>query len=75
MKEIKTKKQLILEAQSIADEFDNKKSVIETAINILDSKKMSEEHISGMAIIEDMFRELDEIESRHKMVLDKIKES
>lgn len=76
MEEFKTKKELIIEAQILADKFDAKKLVIETAINILDSKrKVGQEHITGMAIIEDMFRELDQIEDEQKVILDKIKKS
>lgn len=71
---MKTKNELIKEAQELADDFNNKKLVIETALNELDSKKkISTEHINGMAIIEKMFNELDEIELRQLEIFQKIK--
>lgn len=77
MEEIKkNKKELIQEAQELADKFNQKKAVIETALNDLDSKdKVGPEHIQGMAIIEDMFNELDEIELKQFDVFEKIKKS
>lgn len=77
MEEIKkNKKELIKEAQELADKFNQKKAVIETALNDLDSKdRIGPEHIQGMAIIEDMFNELDEIELKQFDVFEKIKKS
>jgi hypothetical protein len=72
----KTKKELIAEAQVLADKFDEKKAIIETALEDLDSKeKIGPEHISGMAIIEDMFNELDQIELEQAKIFEQIKAS
>lgn len=77
MNEIKkTKKELIAEAQKLADIFDEKKKVITTALNDLDSKKkIGPEHINGMAIIEDMFNELEQIELEQTKLFEQIKKS
>ncbi len=76
MEKKKNKKELILEAQELADKFEAKKAVINTALNDLDSKeKIGPEHINGMAIIEDMFNELDEIELEQAKIFEQIKKS
>lgn len=70
----KNKNELIKEAQELADKYFEKKSVIETALNDLDSKKkIGSEHINGMAIIEDLFNELDKIELEQLKILEIIK--
>lgn len=72
----KTKKELILEAQMLADKFEEKKAVINTALNDLDSKKkIGPEHINGMAIIEEMFNELDEIKLEQDKIFEQIKKT
>jgi DNA-binding GntR family transcriptional regulator len=74
MEEVKTKNDLIKEAQELADKYAIKKEVIETALNDLDSKeKITEEHIGGMAVIEQLFNELDEIEVEQLSIFEKIK--
>ena len=70
----KNKNELIKEAQELADKYFEKKSVIETALNDLDSKKkIGPEHLKGMAIIEELFNELDLIELEQLKVFDDIK--
>jgi len=70
----KNKNELIAEAQGLADKYNEKKSVIETALDDLDSKKVvGQEHLKGMAIIEDMFNELDVIEFEQLEIFEKIK--
>lgn len=72
--ENKSKKELIAIAQSLADEFNYKKSVIEHALNELDSKeKVGQEHYSGMVVIEELFQELDDIKLKQNEVLEQIK--
>lgn len=71
---MKSKNELISEAQELADEYNKKKLIIETALNELDSKeKITEEHMEGMSIIENMFNELDKIETQQSEIFDKIK--
>jgi ubiquinone biosynthesis protein COQ9 len=70
----KNKNELIKEAQELADKYFEKKSVIETALNDLGSKKkIGPEHLKGMAIIEELFNELDLIELEQLKVFDDIK--
>lgn len=73
---MKNKKELIDEANKIAKEHSFKKSVIETMLNDLDGKKtFSEEHINGMAIIEDILKEMDELQIKHDQIREQIKNS
>jgi len=70
----KNKNELIKEAQNLADKYFDKKSVIETALNDLDSKeRIGQEHLKGMAIIEELFNELDAIELEQLKVFEDIK--
>ncbi|MEK6829321.1 MAG: hypothetical protein AABY15_04275 [Nanoarchaeota archaeon] len=72
----KNKKELIQEAQELADKYNEKKAVIETALNDLDSKKkIGPEHLNGISIIEKLFNELDEIELKQIEVFEQIKKS
>jgi hypothetical protein len=75
----KNKAELLKEAQDFADKLEEKKAVIETAINALDDKAAKEgvstEHLSGMAIIEKLFTEYDEIELEQLKVIEQIKKS
>lgn len=74
MENKKNKNELITEAQELADKYNEKKSVITTALDDLDSKKVvGQEHIKGMAIIEDMFNELDIIEVEQLEIFNRIK--
>lgn len=75
--ENKSKKELIKDAQVLADNYNEKKEVIETALNDLDEKAAKEgvtdKHLKGMAIIEEMFNELDKIELEQLEIFEKIK--
>jgi len=77
MENKKNKNELIKEAQEIADRLIAKKEVIETALNDLDEKAKKEgvtkEHLSGMALIEQLFTEYEEIELEQFSVLETIK--
>lgn len=79
MEEVKkTKKELIVEAQQLADKLQEKKDIIKTAIDNLDEKakkgNISSEHLEGMAVIEQLFSEYDELELEQLKILEKIKE-
>jgi DNA repair protein RadC len=72
----KSKKELLILAQELADEFENKKKVIEIALDDLDSKeKIGQEHYTGIMVIEELFKELDEIEARQEKVIEHIKKN
>lgn len=70
----KNKNELIKEAQELADKIIEKKSIIETALNELDSKeKIDQTHLEGMSIIEDIFTEIEAIELEQIKIFEKIK--
>lgn len=73
----KNKSQLIKEAQDIADKLFEKKEIIKTALDNLDEKADKEgvtsEHMEGMAVVEQLFIEYDELESEQTKVLEAIK--
>lgn len=75
----KNKKELLKESQDLADKLTEKKSVIETALNDLDSKVKEEgvsmKHLKGMAIIEELFTEYDSIELEQDKINEQIKKS
>jgi len=78
MEEIKkTKKELLEEAQKFADKLEEKKEIIKIALDELDKKAaeegVSSEHASGMAIIEQLFVEYEEIELEQLKVIEQIK--
>lgn len=74
--EKKNKKELVKEAQKLADKLFEKKAVIKTALDCLDSKeKVGSEHIEGMAIIEEMFTEYDAIEFEQFKIFELIKKT
>jgi hypothetical protein len=77
MEKKKNKNELIVEAQVLADKLEEKKSVIKTAIDDLDKKAEKEgvtsKHLSGMAVIEELFTEYDEIELEQLKVIEAIK--
>lgn len=71
---MKSKKELIEEANKLAEEHAFKKSVIEKMLNDLDQKKeFTEAHAEGMSVIEEMMREMDELESKNDELRKKIK--
>lgn len=76
---IKTKKELILEAQELADKLIEKKAVIETALDDLDAKVIKEgvtqEHLSGIVVIEELFTEFAAIELEQAKIFEQIKKS
>lgn len=73
----KSKAQLIKEAQDIASKLIDKKDVITTALDRLDEMAEKEgvtsEHMKGMALIEELFSEYDEMESEQLIILKQIK--
>lgn len=76
--EIKSKKDLIKDAQDLADKMSEKKQVIENILNDLDNKAelgIKEEHLSGMALVEQLFTEFDELKLQQDVVFEQIKKS
>lgn len=71
---IKTKQQLIDDANDLARKHQFKKEVIETMLNNLDQKKtLTEEHLEAMSIIQNILNEMKEISDEHQEILKQIK--
>jgi len=79
MENKKSKNELIAESQELADKLIEKKKVIETALDDLDTKAnkdgVSIEHLNGMSIIEELFNEYDIIELEQAKVFEQIKKA
>jgi hypothetical protein len=77
MEKKESKKELIGKSQELADKFNEKKEVISIALDTLDEKAkekgITEEHVEGMALIEEMFNELDSIKLEQEKINMKIK--
>ena len=76
---VKNKKELIKDAQELADKMNEKKEVINTILNDLDVKAQKEgvnqEHLSGMALVEQLFTEFDELKLQQDIIFEQIKKS
>lgn len=71
---IKSKQDLIKEANELSEKHNFKKSVVEKMLDDLDRKGVfSEEHVNGMSAIQELLTEMDQIESEYKELLRKIK--
>jgi len=65
----KNKQELIKEANVLAEEHSFKKSVIEKLLNDLDLKqKFTEEHLIGMATVQDIMAEMKIIEQKYEEI-------
>jgi len=74
----KSKDDLIKEAQKLADKYNEKKDVINSILNDLDEKaqeKVTNEHLSGMSLVETLMTELDQIELEQLGVIEQIKKA
>lgn len=72
----KNKQELIEEASLLAKEHQEKKKVIEAILNDLDKEnKMSNKHISGITAVNEILKEMEDIEIKHIKILEEIKEN
>lgn len=70
----KTRKELMEEACKIADEHELKKKAISSILDELDNnKKFGQNHISGMATVEELMLEIEELEKKHSEIIEEIK--
>jgi phosphopantetheinyl transferase (holo-ACP synthase) len=70
----KNKQELIKDANVLAEEYAFKESVIKKILNDLDSKdKFSEDHMNGMSTIQDLTKEMEEIELKYDNIIKEIK--
>jgi len=68
------KQELLLEAQKLSKEYKEKKEIVLNILNELDKKERCDDsHVNGIAAINEMMAELEEIEKKHSEVLEKIK--
>lgn len=70
----KTKQQLIDEANDLAKQHQFKKDVINTMLNNLDQKKkLTEEHLEAIGIIQNILNEMNEISNKHEEIIKQIR--
>lgn len=70
----KNNSELILEIASIAKAHQAKKEVIETILSDLDKEeKASYKHIQGMATVNELMKEISDLEIQYTELRDKIK--
>lgn len=70
----KSKKELTKEAGMLADIHENKKEAIKKILDDLDShEKISDKHYQGMNVIQELFKEMEELEVKQQNILNKIK--
>jgi len=69
----KTKQELMIEASKLAAEHQEKKMVIENILNDLDKEKISGKHVGGIAAVNDILKEMEDIEIKHAKILEEIK--
>ena len=70
----KSKKELLKEANDLADIHENKKRYITNLLDELDSfEKISEKHYQGMNEISEIFKEMEDIKKKQDVILQKIK--
>ena len=71
---MKNKQDLIKEANALAEQHAFKKGVIENLLSNLDAKsKFSDEHINGMAAVQELMKEMEDLEFRHEEITKQIK--
>lgn len=62
------------EAAVLSRKYQQKKEVIENILNDLDKEaNVSSTHIGGISAVNELLKELDEIEEKHAQVLENIK--
>lgn len=70
---MKSKIELTEEAKKIAIAHNQKKEAIEKMLNDLDKEKISPKHIQGMSVINDMLKEMQELENQYNQIREQIR--
>lgn len=66
---MKTKKELVIEAAELGRKHLQKKEVIEKILNDLDKEeKVSQKHLDGIAAVNELMKELNELEVQHEEI-------
>ena len=72
----KNKKELIIEAASLAKSHQQKKDAIEKIFSDLDKEeKASNRHLGGIAAVNEILKEMLDIELEHEKILEQIKKN
>ena len=70
----KSQKELLKEAKELAQSHQEKKEVIYSILSNLDKEeKVSDKHITGMATINEILKEMKNIEDEHEKIIEQIK--
>lgn len=70
----KSKQELIDETKVLSEAYNQKKEVIEKIFSDLDKEeKASEKHLSGIAAVNEILKEMKELEEKHAKILEEIK--
>jgi len=70
----KNKQKLIEEAAKLSREHQEKKKVIEAILSDLDKEeKVSQKHIGGITAVNEILKEMEDIEIKHIKILEEIK--
>lgn len=71
---MKTKQELIEEAANLAKQHSDKKSIVEKILSDLDAEpKISHKHIDGIAAVNEILKEIEELETKHSKIIEEIK--
>lgn len=71
---MKNKQELFVEAERLAKIHQQKKEIIEKIFSDLDKEeKTSHKHLSGIAAVNEILKEIKTLEDEHSEVLEKIK--
>lgn len=69
-----TKQELLLEAKKLSKEHQQKKEVVLNILNDLDKKKgFGEKHVGGMSAVNELIKEMQELEIQHAQIIEQIK--
>lgn len=69
-----TKQELLAEASRLAKEHEYKKQIIQGIFDTLDKEpKMSKKHVSGIASVNELLKEMEDLEIQHTKVLEQIR--
>lgn len=70
----KSKQELIEEAARLAKVHEEKKRVIENILNDLDKEdKVSKKHLGGIAAVNEILKEMEDLEIQHIKILEEIR--
>lgn len=70
----KSQKELLKEAKDLAQSHQEKKAVIYSILDSLDKEeRVTDKHISGMATVNEIMKEMKAIEEEHEKIIEQIK--